>query len=636
VPISDAYLAEHQAPTERAPGYNPTDEEQKTIRLAEGLFSEAKRGRRAHDMKWAENYKMYRGKQWPTKRPSYRHSEVLNYIFSEVQNVIVLLTDNRPTIEILPEDPTDYDFAEIINQVIKSKWDAKNYAAVLAENITDASIFGTSVGHVPYKPELEQGLGDFKYESEDPFHVFPDPCAKSEVNDEYCGYFILARPESVKKLKEKYPHVADFLRSDLSDLSQDLEREGLDEIAYKSPSDNRVLTDSQIPGEAKPNQALEICIYLKSNETTEEEIEGELDELTGLKKKLYQTKKKYPNGRKIVVVNGVLCEDIENPYEDGKFPFARLVDYALPRQFWGTGEVEQLTSPQRIVNKLISYVLDVLTIMGNPIWIVDNNSGIDTDNLTNQPGLKVEKNPGTEARRESGVGLQPFVLETLQFMANNVFQKLAPTGEVSKGVAPSENASGIAIEQLQEAAQTKIRGKGRNVEFFLKDIGDLMVSRILQFYTVPRIIRLTSNEESSKYFRFVINENVDESGEVQKFAEVSDFQEQIDPITGETRYVEGMPRQIPLKSRLDVRVNVSSSLPFAKDAKYARAEKLFDKQIIDTEEYLTEIEYPNREKVLNRLRKQAQQMAMQPPMSGDPNGTANAAPVPGPIPSPAA
>ena len=624
-PLPSGYLPEHAgtAQQEQATGYSPTDSEKSAIALVEKCFADAKRHRSTYDTKWAENYNFFRGKQWTERRPTYRHSEVLNYIFTEVLNVVVLLTDNRPTIEILPEDPTDYEFAEILNNVIKYKWDSKNWNYTLAECIIDAAIYGTAISHVPWKQELERGLGDFAFESKDLFYFFPDPFARSAINDEFCDYTVTAEPVKVSSLKAKYPDKADFIKSDVGDLSAQ-DREFLDEIKYKSPTDNRVRSESTTQHSSRPNQVIELTLYIKSEDMEEEELDGGLDELTGLRKKLYQTKKKYPNGRKIVVANGVLLEDNENPYEDGKFPYARLVDTGLPREFWGVGEVDQLKSPQRIVNKLISYVLDVLTIMGNPIWVVDTTAQVDTDNVTNQPGLVIEKSPGGEVRRESGVGLQPFVMETLQFMANNVMQKLGSTAEVSKGVSPTDNASGYAIAQLQEAAQTKIRGKSRNVEVFLKDNGDLFVSRILQNYTVPRIIRLTSNAESAKYFKFAMNEVEDETGEVKKVAEVQEYT--VDPMTNQ--YIEGPVRQIPLKSSLDVRVNVGSSLPFAKIENKAMAEKLYDKKIIDTEEFLTQIEYPYKEKVLERLRKQAQMMMAMPPQ-GDPNAPGTNAGSPG-------
>lgn len=571
-------------------------------------------------------YKFFRGKQWPERRPSYRHSEVLNYIFSEVQTVLVLLTDNRPNIEVLPEDPSDIEFAEIIGHILKSKWDTNNWAAVVAEAITDASIFGTAVACVEWKPELLHGLGDFSFETEDVFYVFPDPNTRSKVNDEYCDWIIRAKPVDVKKLKAKYPDYADFLNADLGDAGGAFQdRDPLDEIRYKSPTDNRVLIEHDHEARSgRPSQVLEICCYMKSEEMVEEVVGEESDADTGLVRELYQARKKYPNGRKIVIANGVLLEDGPNPYEDGKFPFTRLVDHAMPREFWGVGEVEQLKSPQMIVNRLISYILDVLTIMGNPIWIVDTESGVETDNLVNSPGAIVEKTKGSEVRRESGVGLQPYVMETLQYMSERVLGKLGSTADVSRGVAPTDNASGYAIAQLQEASQTRIRGKSRNVEYFLKDSGDLMVSRILQGYTIPRVVRLTNNQEAAKYFKFSINEYEDEEGEITKIASVQEYQQ--DPDTG--MYFEGEVKEIPLKSRLDVRISVGSSLPFAKLENRTLAEKLFDKGIIDAEEYLTQIEYPNKEKIIQRLRT----MPPQGVMNGQPNGTPNG-PGSGPLPT---
>lgn len=616
---STAYHLDSEASTGQAPAnYSPTEEQQKTIRLVERLFQEAKKAKEKYDSKWLENYKFFRGKQWPEKRPSYRHSEVLNYIASEVYTVLVLLTDRRPNIEALPEDPSDLEFADIISQILKSKWDKHTYARILAEAITDSAWCGTGIGHVPWKPELAGGLGDFTFETEDPFHFFPDPHVQSRINDEYCDYVVSARPQPLARLKRKYPEVADFLKPDLADLSTAYDdKTDLNEVRYKSPSDNRVSIESDRSIQSgRPNQILEVCLYLKSDELTEEKVDGPVDPATGIAAELFQTKKKYPNGRKIVVAGGVLCHDDENPYREGKFPFARLVDHAMPREFWGVGEIEQLKSPQMIVNKLVSYVLDVLTLMGNPVWVVDKTSGVDTDNLTNQPGLIVEKNEGKEVRREEGVQLQPFVMNMLDFMSERVLSKLGSTADVSKGVAPTDNASGYAIAQLQEAAQTKIRGKSRNVEYFLKDVGELMVDRILEGYTTPRVVRLTNNDEAAKYFKVAITDVEDESGEIQKVAQIVKYAQ--DPMTG--AYYEETPQEIPLKSALDVRISIGSSLPFAKLESRTLADKLFDKGIIDVEEYLTQIEYPNREKIIQRLKQ------MPPPMpQGDPNAGPNAA-----------
>lgn len=614
-------------PYEEPTGYSPAPDEEAAVRLVESLFTKAKRAREAYDRKWLENYEFFKGKQWKQKRPRYRHSEVLNYVFSEIQNVVVLLTDSRPDIETLPEDPSDTEFSDIITEVITAKWDQKSWSYTVAEAILDASIAGTGLAEVSWKQELDDGIGDLSFETVDPFYFFPDPNARCKVNDEYCDYTITAIPTDVGKVKLKYPDKAQYLSGDVSsgNTAKSDYMEQADEILYRSPSDNRLQTDVQgWEAKKKQDQVLVMTAYLTPRECVEEKIITK-DDLTGLDKIAYQEKLKYPNGRKLITANGVLLEDTQNPYESKKFPYARLVDHIMPREFWGIGEVEQLRSPQEIINKLVSYVMDVLILTGNPVWLVDNNSGVEVDNLTNQPGLKIEKNPGTVVERVEGVQLQPYVLQVLSTFIDNIRQSLGSTGDVSQGVAPTPNASGYAIEQLQEAAQTKIRGKARNVEVFLKEVGDLMVDRILQFYTAPRVVRLTNNDGASKYFKFHIAQNADETGNVQKVANIERYTQ--DPDTG--AYAVGMVEQIPLKSRLDVRISVGSTLPFAKAQKSQIAEKLFDKGIIDAEEYLTQLQYPNKEKIIQRMKDmQMAQAQMAPPQPGAPNAAANAAPAP--------
>lgn len=205
----------------------------------------------------------------------------------------------------------------------------------------------------------------------------------------------------------------------------------------------------------------------------------------------------------MVIAGGILLEKEENPWEDGKFPWARFVNYVDPRQFWGISEIEQLRETQKLKNKVISFALDVLTLMGNPIWIVDDASGVDTDNLTNQPGLVVEKAAGSEVRREEGVQLQPWVLQLLEVISRQ-YDDIAGQSDLTKGVGSPDN-SGYAIDLLQQAQQTRLRQKSRNLDAYMQNLGQLYASRIFQFYSIPRVIRMTENQEASKYFKFHID-----------------------------------------------------------------------------------------------------------------------------------
>lgn len=578
--------------------------EQELVRKTYKMFTSAKQNKALYDKDWIEYYKFFRGDQWKERRPIYRNSEVLNYVFSAIQTIVPIMTDNRPNIETQPQEPSDLEFSEIMTQILRAKWDKNNWNNVVSESIVDMCIYGTAIFEVAWDEELDDGLGDYTFKTVDPFYFFPDPDAP-DINDPKCKYVITAIPTDIGEVKKKYPDKAHLIKPDLSNITMaKTAREDLMDFKVRRPTDDIVVADYDYLDEAKKsNQVLVTTCWLKDD--TLEEIElAETNE--GKVEKRKKKVKKFPNGRKIVIANGVLLEDVSNPYIDGKFPFAKYVDYILPREFWGQGEIETLQSPQRIINKLISYIMDVLILMGNPIWVVDTSSGIDTDNLFNIPGAVIEKNPGTEVRREAGVQLQPFVFNTLQYFTERVFSQIAGVNEVSQGARPMPDLSGVAIQYLQEANQTKLRLKARNLEGALKDAGELMVSRILQFYTDVRVVRITDNQGATKYFKFSINENLDESGLITRTADIQ--KSSVDPDTGEI-IDEGL-EEVAIKGNLDIIVSTGTTLPFAKAQKSAQARQLFVDGVIDAEEYLKAIDYPNREKIVDKLNKKKEEEAM--------------------------
>lgn len=620
---SDVGLIDEHAPKnpEGSKGqatYAPTEAEQAALALAERLYSKAKKARSKYDRHWAKYYRLFRGQQWDTRRPSYRHSEIVNHIFKTIQSTVPIQTDNRPRFEFLPEEPQDLELSTILNQAAEADWTKGNWGLQQLETVYDANFYGTGLSSLTHDKKKNYGTGGLCYDSADPLYFFPDPDAR-DINKD-CGFVVYAEPVDISKLKRDYPDKAKFLKADLQDLSGSSKNDmGAERMAI--PNDNWNSAADGVMDQAGKDKCLKITVWI-SPEFLSDDYEEKAKQQTGpdgLEQTIYEQIAKWPKGRKIVVASKVVLENDANPYDDGEIPFQRLLNYVLPREFWGISEVEQLEGPQKTFNKLLNFALDVLTLMGNPIWVVDNSSGVDTDNLVNKPGLVVEKNQGSEVRREEGVELQPYVLQLTEKMVE-WFDSVSGSQDVSRGVQPTGITAASAISSLQEAAQTRLRQKARNMDFYLQDLGRHWLSRTLQFTTAPQIFRLTNQQGAQNYFRMHVEEHqfteqvdgVDEYGQPTLVSQPTGEMGKkviVQPY-GENGQIDlTQQRVFETRAKFDVRVVTGSSLPFAKAEKEQKLLNFFDRGIIDQEEVLKESDYPNYQAIIQRMQMAAQQKA---------------------------
>lgn len=598
------FLQEHQSPEANSTSpseYTPTTEEKKAVKLVDRLFDKAKEHRRKYDEKWLDYYKMFRGKQWFEQRPSYRHSEVINFIFQSIQSIVPIMTDARPKFDFLPTEPSDYELSAILSDVAQSDWERHNWLMDLTEVVYDGHFYGIGLLEIGYDHEWNFGEGTIDLCSFDPFYAYPDPEAR-DVNKK-SRYFVTAVPTDIEEVKKKYPDKKEYLKPDLVDLMQGDKTE-LDQVKFKSPTDNKTLLEGSSTHDLKSkDRVLVKTLWILDEEIEEEEQDKVGDDGNPVTNELgeveteFVQKKKYPRGRKVVTANGILLEDGPNEYEDGKFPYGRYVNYILPREFHGMSDVEQLQSPQKMFNRLVSYALDVLMLMGNPIWKVGANANVDTDNLFNAPGTIVEADDISQVQREEGVQLQPYVLQLIDRMSG-WFDGISGANDVTRGIRPEGVSAAAAISTLQEASQTRIRLKSRNLDALLQNAGQMWVSRAFQFYTVPRVFRLTNNGAVEKYFKFHVDRRVDETtGEESKVAVIRNFNK-----TEDGRFLEDpVAKEIQIRGDFDVRVTTGSALPFEKDRRANLAFKLFENGVIDEPELLKAVSYPNWEAVWERV-----------------------------------
>ncbi|MDD3414880.1 MAG: hypothetical protein PHY47_12880 [Lachnospiraceae bacterium] len=412
-------------------------------------------------------------------KPDYKSDEISNFIFSTIETIKPIMTDNDPKILILPKTPDGAENIDKLQNAFDYEWVRGKMGRKLPQAITIALQIGTAVIGMFWDGKDENGLGNVKPTLINPFNLYPDPMATCIEDAEYVIY---ATYKHVNELKKRYPDKANLLSGGT--------------INYKE------LVSSGIDTSNVQNQILILECWLRDYTTmaVEEDIDGE-------KKKVL--KQKYPKGRIITCCPelNVILEDKKSPYDDGEFPFKIIKCYDVPFEFWGKSEIEQLLSPQTYINDLMNQIIDNAKITANMPWVIDKNAGIGKGQLTNRPGLIIRKNPGSEVKRLIPPPMPNYVAETVNTLKRDI-EVISGIHDVTRGEKPGSISAASAIMALQEAAQARIRLKVKSMEHSLSEIGQSWYSRMKQFWVTNRWVRF-EDEEGNYSFSEITKEDFD-------------------------------------------------------------------------------------------------------------------------------
>ena len=366
------------------------------------------------------------------------------------------MTDNNPKFQALNRSNDGVDKADKVQMALDFEWGREHMGTKLPKTLLTSLKTGTGIFYLPWVASADRGRGQVKCIEVNPFNFFPDPMATSMEDAEYVIYATYKSEGIVKKM---FPNKADMLSG--GGIAHD------DLVA-------------QVPLTPVNNQILVLECWVRDYTTIDIEKDGNVTK-----------KRSYPNGRVITVapVQGVVLSDKENPYNDGKFPFVLLKDYDVPFQFWGNGDVEQLLSPQFSLNELNNAIIDNAKLTANMPWIIDKNSGIPLNSLTNESGLVIRKNPGTEVRRDTPPSMPMYVVSKAQELKTDI-EYVAGVHDSTRGQAGGSVVAAQAIMALQEAGQARIRLKVKIMEEALSELATMWYARMQQFWKEDRIIRM--------------------------------------------------------------------------------------------------------------------------------------------------
>lgn len=212
-------------------------------------------------------------------------------------------------------------------------------------------------------------------------------------------------------------------------------------------------------------------------------------------------KPKYKNYLRLVIKTGkVIHYDDSPPCDDGLVPLVPWYCYK-GQKIYADGILKNLIPLQKTINELDEKEFKGLKLCANPGWIVDEQSEVDPDTLTDEDGIVVIKKQGTEAMR-----LQPGVvsqqLENRSRREFEAMQRIEGVGEAVLGESPKHQVSGVLMRRLQMQSLGRIRLKSRMIESAIERRDKLIISRIIKYYSTERKLRFQDESGNIRFIQF--------------------------------------------------------------------------------------------------------------------------------------
>jgi hypothetical protein len=480
----------------------------------------------------------YNAKQWSKERASWRPDPVVNYVAYIVDQKAPMITNQRPSGMVLPTSSDDEAAAHLFTQVtdvIAERLDLDNK---IDEIVRTGLLLGTGFFYVYWdnslkggKPQFDpmgniiggnQWVGDVAIDVVDPSNVYPDPNATCM---EDCRYIIYAVPKSLQWIKKTFNQDVDADSSFQTEI-------------YNRPTNQGV-----------KDRTMFYAYWYKDGDTI----------------------------NVCYAAGGQILKEIPEVYKHGRYPFVPFIAKKNRKSLWGIGEPKNIINNQKLLNKLVEIPTTNAMLTANPIALVNSRSGVDPKKWVNKAGQvwQVNTNPN-----EAVAWLQPprasVDIPMLMDKMVTFIERMGGVYDAVTGETPSGVTAASAISMLQEQGSIPIKGITRNLYQTLKDVYELMIELVKEFYQETRYLRIVGEDGSIQFQEF----------QGAQYAEI-DF---------------------------DVKVSGGASTPTSKAYIAQLSHDLFSQGLLLPSEYVEMQEnLPNKDRIVSRLKEQEQQPKQQGP-----------------------
>lgn len=471
---------------------------------------------------------------------------IINKMTPQLELMMYFLTARNPRWQAVGVDETDSQQAEIHGKMAQYVWKISSGQTVLAQVIRDALSKSLGYMKVVIDPDEDDGMGEVKIESEEPWNVVVDPHSRDPFFRD-ASYMLVAKDLSIEKAEIEFPQ---FSRTQLLNMADNDRDQMLHNWDSPVPSHSFDIDDDH-DRKGEMNQFIKyyelyerrrvpyVRVIMKGEEDVETYIvekkewlaikreeedmpEGErpitdriIDEIDFFKPKVFRTE-----------CLGMRITDREIPMPGKHFPLI-----PLPYRHTGTpypmSVAMDLVGKQEEINKAHQIMIHHANLSSVPRWLAEQGQITDTadfESNSSTPGAVLTYNPAVN-------GTPPQAIQPLPL--NNAFYTIA-----KEGAQDMEYISGMSHYMMGQGDRSgrepyrgllaqddfgtrRVRGFATNVlNEFMGIVGTVVDDFAKELYTAEKIIHVANPDDPELIERHVVNE-VTEEGVNAFFSEKS-------------------------------------------------------------------------------------------------------------------
>lgn len=399
----------------------------------------------------------------------------VNKILPTVQRRQARLCKNRPKYEVRPDASTEQarEQARLEQNLIEFYYDKEHldekrlrmavglqqcgqYYMGVSWNTEKGRLMGkdTQEENGEMKQEFEYE-GDLSIDLVSPFEMFVDPLA-TELDD--AQWMVRAKVRKLDYFQVNYER-GHLVKEESAWLLSSQNEMRINSMVGGGPAQTGVMNNEK-------NSALEMAYYEKRT-------------------------KKHPNGRLVIVANGILLHDGELPV--GEYPFVKFDDIQIAGKFYSEAIVTHLRPLQDQFNRLLGKRTDWVNKLVAGKYIAARGHAISQEAFTDQSGeiLYYDPVPNASEPHAMQVPMIPQYAYAEEDKLNNMFYDIAGDSDISRGQLPAAGIPAIGMQLLLEQDETRIGAITENHEHGFAKVGKLSLLYLEKFAKTKRLMKIS-------------------------------------------------------------------------------------------------------------------------------------------------